>query len=201
MVGLHLERPVVAACIKLVRDRSVRSFRLQYEVRVDGEVVGRLKRGETLSIDVEPGDHKVQAFFAAPGGSAVSRKSSTLNESVVHDGETVVMQVALGPASNPMMTTGSSEDWLLLTVEGASEAVNAGSHSQRVSPEAVLRLVIATILPVLFVMSLIFRFGSTAGIVTELLLLAGVALLAYLLYRHLRSTRGSSGNGLARGRK
>jgi len=201
MVGLHLERPVVVACIQFVRDRSVRSFRLQYEVRVDGDVVGRLKRGQTLSIDVEPGKHKVQAIFAAPGGSAVSQKSSTLMEYVVQGGETVVVQVALGPASNPVVTTGSSDDWLLLTVQGAAEAVNTGSHSQRTSPEAVLRLVIATILPVLFVMSLVFRFGSTTGIVSELLLVAGVAFLAYLLYRHLRSAMRSSGNGAASGKR
>lgn len=190
------------ACIRFARDRSVRSFRLEYEVRVDGEVVGRLKRGETLSIEVEPGKHKVQAIFAAPGGSAVSQKSSMLMEYVVQGGETLVVQVALGPASNPVVTTGSSDDWLLLTVQGdAAAAVNTGSRSQRTSPEAVLRLVIATILPVLFVMSLVFRFGSTAGIVSELLLAAGVVFLAYLLYRHLRSAMRSSGNRAGSGKR
>jgi predicted molibdopterin-dependent oxidoreductase YjgC len=47
------------AVIQVRRDGSMRDALRAYKVVVDGETRGKIKRGKSISIDVEPGAHEV----------------------------------------------------------------------------------------------------------------------------------------------
>ena len=64
----------MTAHIEVTRGRSLRSAGVLYDVTVDGEAVGRLKRGQTISREVEPGTHDVKVLFAKPGGRCPIRR-------------------------------------------------------------------------------------------------------------------------------
>ncbi len=57
----------MTAHINVARSRSLRSAGVLYDVTIDGEAVGRLKRGQTISHEVKPGTHDVKALFAKTG--------------------------------------------------------------------------------------------------------------------------------------
>lgn len=47
------------ALIHVERDKSMKDAMRAYKVIVDGETVGRVRRGKSVSVDVAPGRHEV----------------------------------------------------------------------------------------------------------------------------------------------
>jgi len=86
---------------------------------MDG-AVGRLKRGQAVSHEVEPGTHDVKVLFAKTGWQVPNPKTSPTMTYTVQDSETLVLNVSLGPANSPGMTAPTEEDWLSLIAEGES---------------------------------------------------------------------------------
>jgi len=171
----------MTAHIEVTRSRSLCSAGVLYDVTVDGEAVGRLKRGQTVSHEVEPGTHDVKVLFAKTGWQVPNPKTSPTMTYTVQDSETVVLNVNLGPANSPGMTAPTEEDWLSLTAEGDGR----NRTSQR-STSAIVRALLAVIVLGSFVMSLVFHPGSAVHTVSQVIGGASVVALAYLLYRHLR---------------
>jgi len=80
----------MTAHIEVTRGRSLRSAGVLYDVTVDGEAVGRLKRGQTISHEVEPGTHDVKVLFAETGWQVPNPKTSPTMTYTVGDSETLV---------------------------------------------------------------------------------------------------------------
>ena len=97
----------MTAHIDVTRSRSLRSAGVLYDVTVDGEAVGRLKRGQTISHEVGPGTHDVKVRFAKTGWQVPDPKTSPTMTYTVQNNETLVLNVSLGPANNPGMTAPS----------------------------------------------------------------------------------------------
>jgi len=57
----------VTAYITITRDSSLRSMGVLYDVKIDGAVVGRLKRNQSVTHPLDPGSHPGQALFAKTG--------------------------------------------------------------------------------------------------------------------------------------
>ena len=148
---------------------------------MDG-AVGRLKRGQAVSHEVEPGTHDVKVLFAKTGWQVPNPKTSPTMTYTVQDSETLVLNVSLGPANSPGMTAPTEEDWLSLIAEGES---GRKQTSQR-STSAIVRALLAVIVLGSFVMSFVFHPGSAGHTVSQVVGGASAAALAYLLYRHLR---------------
>ena len=92
------------------RSRSMVGFGMNFEIRVDGATAGRVKRGQSLSYDLEPGQHSVQAFAANPmGDPGVDRtRGSWPVEVDLDDGDTVVLAVGPGVAAVPIVELGQA---------------------------------------------------------------------------------------------
>jgi len=129
---------------------------------MDG-AVGRLKRGQAVSHEVEPGTHDVKVLFAKTGWQVPNPKTSPTMTYTVQDSETLVLNVSLGPANSPGMTAPTEEDWLSLIAEGES---GRKQTSQR-STSAIVRALLAVIVLGSFVMSLVFHPGSAVHTVSQ----------------------------------
>jgi len=65
----------VSAQLVVRRSRSAIGVGQVFEIRVDGATAGRLKSGQSLPHELEPGEHSVQAFVANPlGDPGVDKK-------------------------------------------------------------------------------------------------------------------------------
>ncbi len=172
----------MTAHIDVARTRSLRSAGVLYDVTIDGEAVGRLKRGQTISREVEPGTHDVKALFAKTGWQIPDPKTRPTMSYTVQDGETLVLNVSLGPANSPGMTAPTDEDWLRLTAQGEGGR-NQTAHR---STSAIVRALLGVILLGGFVTSLVSHAGSVGHTVGQVIMAAAAVALAYLLYRHFR---------------
>jgi len=170
----------MTAHINVARSRSLGSAGVLYDVTIDGEAVGRLKRGQTISHEVKPGTHDVKALFAKTGWRVPDPKTSPTMTYTVQDDQTLVLNVSLGPANSPWMTTASKEDWLRLAAPG-----EAAGTAQR-STTAIVRALLAVIVLGGFVMSLVSHAGSLGHTVGQVVMAVAAVTLAYLLYRHFR---------------
>jgi hypothetical protein len=171
----------VTVKLKLIRPNTLRSFRLVYEIRIDGECIGRIKRGQTLTHDMAEGKHSIQAVFAAANQEALWQRRSPAIEVSAHNGDTVTMRVDLGAASNPLLKSSANDEWLSLTTVGDNRTMAA----HRVSIEAVSRLLLAIIAILAVVASAILHAG-TLRIESLTLAIVASAVLAYLLHRRFR---------------
>jgi len=171
----------MTAHIEVTRGRSLRSAGVLYDVTVDGEAVGRLKRGQTISHEVEPGTHDVKVLFAKTGWQVPNPKTSPTMTYTVGDSETLVVNVSLSPANSPGMTAPTEEDWLRLT-----QGEGGRKQTAQRSTSAIVRALLAVIVLGSFVMSLVFHPGSAGHTVSQVIGGASAAALTYLLDRHLR---------------
>jgi len=182
----------VSAYIEVARDKALRSFRVGYEIRVDGTPVGRLNdRGQTLRLETSPGHHEVQAFFAASvAGSAVNeRRTSAVISADVSDGETACMTVSLGAATYWYRAPGSTEDWLLLVphYDDAESSPRSGPQT-RVSGLRVLELLLGLVIVVAFTLGAFVPLSRPMQVTSQLVLAAAAIVLAVLLYRRFSTT-------------
>ena len=170
----------MTAHINVARSRSLRSAGVLYDVTIDGEAVGRLKRGQTISHAVKPGTHDVKALFAKTGWQVPDPKTSPTMTYTVQDDQTLVLNVSLGPANSPGMTTPTKEDWLRLTAPGEAAGTAQGSTT------AIVRVLLAVIVLGGFVMSLVSHAGSLGHTVGQVVMAVAAFTLAYSLYQHFR---------------
>ncbi len=170
----------MTAHINVARSRSLRSAGVLYDVTIDGEAVGRLKRGQTISHAVKPGTHDVKALFAKTGWQVPDPKTSPTMTYTVQDDQTLVLNVSLGPANSPGMTTPTKEDWLRLTAPGEAAGTAQGSTT------AIVRVLLAVIVLGGFVMSLVSHAGSLGHTVGQVVMAVAAVALAYSLYQHFR---------------
>jgi len=103
---------------------------------------------------VKPGTHDVKALFAKTGWRAPDPKTSPTMTYTVQDDQTLVLNVSLGPANSPGMTTPTKKDWLRLTAPGEVAGTAQGSTT------AIVRVRLAVIVLGGFVMSLVSHAGS-----------------------------------------
>jgi hypothetical protein len=184
---------MMAARITVVRTKSFRSFRLDYEIRVDGEAVGRVQRGQTLTHEIDPGEHEVQAFFAAAGGGRVNEMRRSVAIPVdVHEDESVDMHVDLGPATSARLLaqdpTATRDSWLTLTSDGYQDASKTAPKPHP-APEAITRIVLAVIIFAGFVTSLLSHPASPLHVASQIAIAVAAVVLAVLLYRHFQTMR------------
>jgi len=121
--------------------------------------VGRLKRGQTVSHEVELGTHDVKALFAKTGWQVPDPKTSPTMTYTAQDGETLVLNVSLGPANSPGMTAPTEEDWLSLTAAGESGSNQAAQRSN----SAIARGLLAVIALGSFMLARVFHPGSAGA--------------------------------------
>jgi hypothetical protein len=112
------------------RSRSIVGSGMSFEIRVDGATAGRVKRGQSLSYDLEPGQHSVQAFAANPmGDPGIDRtRGSWPVEVDLDDSDTVVLAVGPGVAAVPIVELGQAaiaerpylteQNTIMLTLQG-----------------------------------------------------------------------------------
>jgi len=100
----------------------------------------------------------------------------------VQDDQTLVLNVSLGPANSPGMTTPTptKEDWLRLTAPGEAAGTAQGSTT------AIVRVLLAVIVLGGFVMSLVSHAGSLGHTVGQVVMAVAAVALAYSLYQHFR---------------
>jgi hypothetical protein len=83
----------VTGRIIIERPRGVwRDIARQYNIKVDGEMVGKISRGTQLAVDVAPGSHRVQARIDWTG-------SQVLDVDVADDSE---VHITVEPAGNSL---------------------------------------------------------------------------------------------------
>jgi len=184
---------MMAARITVVRTKSFRSFRLDYEIRVDGEAVGRVQRGQTLIHDVTPGEHQVEAFFAGSGGGHVNNMRRSVAIPVnIQDGESAVMYVGLGPATPPRTLpqdpSAARDGWLTLNLDKYQDASKTAPKPHP-APEAIIRIVLAVIIFAGFVTSLLSHPASPLHVASQIAIAVAAVVLAVLLYRHFQTMR------------
>lgn len=151
------------ARISIIRVKSLRSFQLDYEIRVDGETIGRVHRNQTLIHEVTPGEHRVQAFFAASGGDHVNDMRRSVAIPVdIQDGESAIMHIGLGPATAPRTLpqdpSAARDGWITLTLDKYQDASEALPKAHATT-ESISRLTLA----VLIVAGLAISFLSPSG--------------------------------------
>jgi hypothetical protein len=83
----------MAGRILIERPRGMwRDIARQYNIKVDGEQVGKISRGSQFAVDVEPGSHRVQARIDWTG-------SREINVDVT---EGIDVHVTVEPAGNSL---------------------------------------------------------------------------------------------------
>jgi hypothetical protein len=181
------------ARISVIRLKSLRSFQLDYEIRVDGETAGRVHRNQTLIHDVTPGAHQVQAFFAGSGGGHVNNMRRSVAIPVnIQDGESAVMYVGLGPATAPRTLpqdpSAARDGWLTLTLDKYQDASEALPKAHATT-ESVSRLTLAVLIVAGLTTSFLSPSGSLLHVISQIAIAVAVILLAALLYRHFNAMR------------
>jgi len=190
----------VSGCITVVHVQSLRSVGLDFDIQIDGTTIGRLKRGESLTQDVVPGEHTVQAFFAHPLGDPGfnTHKHSWAFDVDLQDGETVVLNTALGSATVPIAQHGmlpenpyaTEQDWVLLTLQGYYDAAHPlPDQGPRFPAEAIARLMLTIVIIAGLATSLVPQLGTPLHTGSQVIIGIAVLALTILLYRHARSTR------------
>jgi hypothetical protein len=175
----------VTTSITITRDSSLRSMGVLYDVTIDGAVVGRLKRNESLTHEVNPGPHEVQALFAKTGWQIPDPRTSATTTFEVTEDENLQLAISLGPAWNQPTAQRNAEDYLEIypTISGKSS-----SSRFRPTPEAATRLLLALVLVTAFITTAFLPSGSPGRTIAQIITGVASVALAALLYRHFRAS-------------
>ncbi len=171
--------------ITITRDSSLRSMGVLYDVTIDGAVVGRLKRNQSVTHDVDPGPHEVQALFAKTGWQIPDPRTSAPTTFEVTDEENLQLAIPLGPAWNQPTAQRNTEDYpeIYPTTSGKSS-----SSPLRPTPEAATRLLLALLLVAAFITTAFLPSGSPGHTIAQIITAVAAVALATLLYRHFRAS-------------
>jgi hypothetical protein len=152
-----------------------------YDVKIDGAVVGRLKRNQSVTHEVDPGPHEVQALFAKTGWQIPEPPTSAPTTFEVTEDETLQLAVSLGPAWNQPTAQRNTEDY-------PATSGSSTSSRFRLTPEAATRLLLAIVVVAAFITSAFLPTGSPGRTITQIVTGVAAVALTTLLYRHFRAS-------------
>jgi len=175
----------VTAYITITRDSSLRSMGVLYDVKIDGAVVGRLKRNQSVTHEVDPGSHSVQALFAKTGWQIPDPRTSAPTTFEVTEDEALQLAVSLGPAWNQPTAQRNTEDYLEIYPVTSGRST---SSRFRLIPDAAIRLLLAIVLVAAFITSAFLPSGSPGRPIAQIVTGVAAVALATLLYRHFRAS-------------
>ena len=163
----------LSARLVVRRSRSMVGMGMTFEIRVNGATAGRVKRGQSLSYELEAGRHSVQAFAANPmGDPGIDRtRGSWPVEVDLDDSDTVVLAVGPGVAAVPIVELGQAaiaerpylteQNTIMLTLQGYYSAdQQVPAPEPRFTGRTIARLVFTLIIIAALATTLISQPGS-----------------------------------------
>jgi hypothetical protein len=99
-----MEKPTARLVVTRTPSQA-RDIWRRYRIEVDGQRIGKLKRGESLTAEIAPGPHKVQALIDFDGSHPLDLNVASGEEVrlVVEPGEQAMHTFGMATARNPYL--------------------------------------------------------------------------------------------------